>query len=276
PPPGTRMAPSRVSPAPPGSFLFLPGTGRGTVARSAMVEGPSLRLGPFDPSVSPAASHLPVPGRNEAPACFDNARHHAFKVAENLRGGNAQRSIAFLEQSRVVLGVTLRARREIVRVAVHLDAKPGFQAAEVHRKSPERMLLPELESARPRPQRRPEQPLGRRHLLAQLSRHTDRRLGRRQRPMLHSRRAFLPGMRRTSRSRVFFSAPDLALLPGTGRGTLACGAMVEGSNLDHRPLGPSVGTPRRHLPVPGRVFGLNFGPQLISIAVARCLYEAHI
>jgi len=36
-------------------FQILPGTGRGTATRSGVVEGA--------PSVTPAACHLPVPGR---------------------------------------------------------------------------------------------------------------------------------------------------------------------------------------------------------------------
>lgn len=42
---------------------ILPGTGRGTIRRSRMVEGPNPGRRAADPSVSPAASHLPVPGR---------------------------------------------------------------------------------------------------------------------------------------------------------------------------------------------------------------------
>ena len=41
--------------------MILPGTGRGTMR--SMVEGSIGRGGGFDPSVRPAACHLPVPGR---------------------------------------------------------------------------------------------------------------------------------------------------------------------------------------------------------------------
>ena len=47
---------------------ILPGTGRGTATRSGGVEGAYLEVWAtaerWDPSVSPADCHLPVPGRN--------------------------------------------------------------------------------------------------------------------------------------------------------------------------------------------------------------------
>ena len=43
--------------------MLLPGTGRATAARSAVVEGGRRRRGFHTPSVSPAGCHLAVQGR---------------------------------------------------------------------------------------------------------------------------------------------------------------------------------------------------------------------
>jgi hypothetical protein len=103
-------------------------------------------------------------------ALLDNAQDDAFQIAKNFVGGNPHRRETEAINDNIPCGVALRVVTAVVYLAVYLYREPCLQAREVERETSLRTLPPKLEPVRTRPQRRPEERLGRAHLPPQPTR----------------------------------------------------------------------------------------------------------
>jgi hypothetical protein len=96
--------------------------------------------------------------------------HNGIHLAEHVGGRHPERHQPLLCQPPVPPFVARRIIAPIMGGAIHLDRKAGPVAEEVEHIGPQRMLVPELESAGPGSKLPPEQHLGKAHPPAKPAR----------------------------------------------------------------------------------------------------------
>ena len=102
----------------------------------------------------------------------DILNRRAFILKHILRR-DTQDSYFMTGEPRVALGVALRPIAEAVTLPVDLDRQPYLGTEEVEHIRASRMLPPEFEASRPRPQRAPQQAFGQAQRPSQCARAFD-------------------------------------------------------------------------------------------------------